>query len=74
MITTIDNTQRVFLLTGDMGLNVFCNLKDIPKAVKSFDDPDSINFFHFWNNRQTKASKKMLNEMFAGNRMNFKIS
>lgn len=69
----VDSTKRVFLLTGDMGKNVFCNLEDIPKAIKCFDDPDEIKIFHFWNSRPRIASKKMLNEMFKYAGMKFKI-
>lgn len=73
MTTNIDNTQRVFLLTGDGNLKVFCNLHDIPGAVNYFDDKDSIYITHFWNNQFRKASKKMLNEMFKAASMKFKI-
>jgi len=69
----IDNSQRVFLLTGDMNTKVFCNLKDIPKAIKMFDDKDSIGIRHFWNDAFKHASKKLLNSMFQAAQMKFRV-
>lgn len=73
MKTTIDNNQRVFLITGDMGQKVFCNLKDIPKALKTFQDKDGVNIQHLWNYSLKRASKKMLNNMFKGAGMKFRV-
>ena len=73
MKTTINNDERVFLLTGDMGRKVFCNLKDLPKAFKSFEDRDAVEINHFWNYKFTRASKKMINAMFKGAGMKFKL-
>ena len=73
METTINNNERVFMLTGDMGKKVFCNLADIPKAVKTFDDPSEITIYHFWNLAQRMASKKMLNGMFEAAQMKFRV-
>lgn len=74
MNTTLDNDQKVFQLVGDMGKQVFCNLSDIPKCVKSFDDQDAITFHYFWNNRPKKISRKKLNEWFKANGVNAKFN
>jgi hypothetical protein len=74
MTTTINNDERVFLLTGDMGKKIFCNLSDIPKAVREFDDPSEIEIFHFWNLDKKRASKKLLNDMFKAAQMKFRVS
>ena len=47
MQTTIDNNQKVFLLTGDMGKTVFCNMADIPAAFNTFEDKDAVKFYYF---------------------------
>jgi hypothetical protein len=74
MKTQIDNGQKVFQLVGDMGRQVFCNLSDIPKALKSFDDKDAVEFFYFWNNRPKKISRRKLNDWFKTNGVNAKFN
>lgn len=73
MQTIIDNSQKVFLLTGDMGKTVFCNLSDIPTAYNSFDDKDEVKFYYFWNATRTHISRKKLNEWLKNNQINFKF-
>lgn len=73
MVTQIDNSHRVFMLTGDMNRSIFCNLNDIPTAIADFDDKDSIKFFHFWNQRQKKVSVNHLNDLFESNQLDFRI-
>ena len=74
MNTQINNNERVFLLTGDMGKKVFCNLADIPNAIKSFDDPSEVEIYHFWNAPKIyKASKRLLNDMFKAANMKFRV-
>jgi hypothetical protein len=63
MTTTIDNNQRVFLLTGDFNKSLICNLKDLEKCFNSFDDKDTVLIQHKWNNRFIKCSKKSIVDM-----------
>lgn len=76
MITTIDNNQRVFLISyqGFKTMNIFCNLQDIPNVLKNeFEKNDKYIISHFWNGKFKRASRKYLNEMFAANKIDFKI-
>lgn len=74
MNTQINNNERVFLLTGDMGKKVFCNLADIPTALNSFDDKSEVEIYHFWNAPKIyKASKRLLNDMFKAAGMKFRV-
>lgn len=70
MITTIDNDLRVFLLTGDMGKKVLCNMQDVEAAIKSFDDPDEVDVKHFWNGRFVKIGRRVLKEQLKANQLN----
>ncbi len=71
MNTTIDNNQRVFHLVGDMGKNVFCNMADVESCIKSFDDPDSVDVYHCWNNRFIKMGRKVLKSQLKANNLNY---
>ena len=65
MVTTIDNNQRVFQVVDSYGKNYFCNLKQLNEVMRENNLVEgyyTIN--HFWNNKQKKASKKLLKEMF----------
>lgn len=73
MQSIIDNSQRLFLITGDMNRHIVCNLHHIPAMIGDFADTDSIRIQHFWNSKFRRASKKMLNEMFEGANMNFRF-
>jgi len=73
MTTTIDNNQKVFLLTGDMGKTVFCNMHDIPAAFNSFEDKDAVKIYYFWNATRTHIGRKKLNEWFKANQINYKF-
>lgn len=74
MITTIDNTQKVFMITGDMNKKVFCNLKDVPNAIRYFDDNTSIEMYMFWNNKRKRVSKRKMNEFFVSNQITERIN
>ncbi len=69
MITTIDNAQRVFLITGDMGKKVVCNMHDVKMAIQSFDDPDGVYISHCWNGRFVKMSWKVLKGQLKANQL-----
>lgn len=74
MTTTIDNNQKVFLLTGDMGKTVFCNMHDIPAAFNSFDDKDAVKLYYFWNATRTHISRRKLSEWFKANQITYKFN
>lgn len=72
MKTTVDNSQRVFLVsftTAFSGQNIFCNLADIP-TVLATRPADKYLVKEFWNGKFTRLSKKTLNEYFAANQIN----
>ncbi len=77
MNTTIDNNQRKFLVQSQgfgNTVDIFCNLKDIPKVLKTaFVPNDEFKVFEYWNRKLKRCSKKHLNEMFAANQITFKI-
>jgi hypothetical protein len=77
MITTIDNTQRKFLVQsqGFSTQDIFCNLADIPTVLKQVFEPhDNYKIFEYWNRRFKACSKKYLNEMFADNNIEYRIN
>lgn len=52
MTTTIDNSQRVFLINrnGFMTRSYFCNLKDIPDILTNqLEKNDSYTISEYWN-------------------------
>ena len=76
MTTTIDNNQRKFLVqsTGWTTTDIFCNLKDIPAVLKqAFEPHEEYKIYEYWNRKLKVCSKKHLNEMFAANKIDFKI-
>lgn len=77
MITTIDNSQRKFLVQSQgfgSQVDIFCNLKDIPTVLKeAFVPHDEYKIYEYWNRKLTRCSKKHLNEMFTANQITFKI-
>jgi len=58
MIVSLDNSQRVFMLSGDMNRQIFCNMRDLEKAFLDFDDKDNVQIFEFWNSTAKKVSIK----------------
>jgi hypothetical protein len=77
MTTTIDNNQRVFLIKrlGFFTREYFVNLADIPTILREQLEPnDEYKILEVWNTKFKVCSKKHLNEMFAANQINFKIS
>jgi len=76
MKTTIDNNSRVFLIhrIGFFTRDYFCNLEDIPVILKTELEPnDQYTISEYWNKKFKRCSKKHLNEMFAANKVDFKI-
>lgn len=73
MTTTIDNNQKIFMLQGDMGRTVFCNLADVPAAFNSFDDRDAVEIYYFWNYAKKRIRKTQLNTWFKANQINAKL-
>lgn len=66
MITTINNNERIFLLNGDMGQTLICNLKDLEKCVNEYSDKDGLKIQHKWNGRFVRCSKKSIIDMLKG--------
>ena len=77
MTTTIDNNQRKFLVQSvgfGNTFDIFCNLKTIPEVLQSEATKNSeYKVYEFWNRKLKRCSKKHLNEMFAANKIDFKI-
>ena len=68
MNTTINNSERVFLLLGDMGKTFLCNIEDFKMCWDQFEDKDGIEVSDKWNGHFKKCSKKsVINMMKAFN-------
>lgn len=77
MKINLDNNQRKFLIQSQ-GLgnqkDIFCNLEHIPEVLeKEFELNEEFKIFHFWNRKLKPCSKKYINEMFEGSKIDFKI-
>lgn len=77
MKINLDNNQRKFLVQSQ-GLgnqkDIFCNLEHIPEVLKKeFQPNEEFKIFHFWNRKLKLCSKKYINEMFEGSKIDFKI-
>ena len=77
MQTTIDSNLRVFLVRpqGYNVRDVFCNLDEIPKVIETaFDQQrDKIVFYHYWDRKFKRISKKELNQLFNCNQIDYQI-
>jgi hypothetical protein len=77
MKITINNNERKFLIQsqGFGGqIDIFCNLHHIQEIIKTnFLPNEQYKIFEFWNRRLKVCSKKHLNEMFAANKIDFKL-
>lgn len=72
MITTIKNNERVFMVTTSVANHYFCNIKDLPNVIKSNDlRAGYYKIFHFWNNKQTRLTKKLLKDMLNAHSIPF---
>ena len=62
MITTIDNNQRVFVVTrlGISTKSIFCNLAQIPDTLKQFELNDEFRIQHYWNFQLNNLIKLLL--------------
>lgn len=77
MKTTIDTTERVFLIhrEGFTNRDFFCNLSQIPDILTNeLEKNDSYTISEYWNKKFKRCSKKHINEMFAAMKINFKIN
>ena len=63
MTTTINNNQRIFLITGDYNQSFLCNIKELEKCYNEIQDKNSIKIQHKWNNRFVRCTKKSITEM-----------
>jgi len=63
MKTTINNSMRIFLVTGDYNQSFICNIEDLEKCCNEIQDKNSIKITHKWNNRFVRCSKKSIIDM-----------
>lgn len=64
MTTTIDNNQRVFLITTSTGKQAFCNSKDFNQVLKDLDTNEGYyKVYHFWNGKQKIINKNALKSL-----------
>lgn len=71
MNTTIDNTQRIFILQG-IGWNTqkyVCNMADIAKCAAQFEANQPYYISHIWNSRIQKLSTKQVIELLEANQL-----
>jgi len=71
MTTTINNNERVFLVTGDWTTSILCNLKDLETVCNEVEDKTTLKIYHKWGNKFQIASKKMIKEMLLA--MDFNV-
>lgn len=70
MITTINNSLRVYQIVTSLGHQYFCNIEDLNRIVK--ENELRAGYFkinHFWNNKAQKVSKKDLKSFFEGSQL-----
>lgn len=68
MITTINNSERVFQIVSGPAKQTFCNLTDINIVVKHYNLKEGFyTIYEFWNNKPRKITSKALKEMFEAN-------
>ena len=73
----INNNDRKFLIQSQgfgSQKDIFCNLHHIPEVLKTqFEPNEEFKIFHYWNRKLKPCSKKYINEMFEGSKIDFKI-
>jgi len=74
-VTLVNNEQRVFqIVKADLGPKQwFVNLAGIPEILQALRPHDKFTVYEFWNTKPRRVSKKLLNEMFEANQINYKI-
>jgi len=70
MITTINNNERLFLVTGDWTTSIVCNLKDLETVCNMVEDKTTLKIYHKWGNKFNVASKKMIKDMLIAMDLN----
>ena len=76
MLIEINTSERVFQVVkmGLVSKQVFCNLRQIPDVLKSeFEKYDEIKIYQFWDYKPKAVTKKLLNEMFSANQIDYKV-
>jgi len=64
MKTTIDNNQRVLLITTSTNNQAFCNPQDFKEVLKQLGTNEGYyKVYHFWNGKQKIISKKDLSNL-----------
>lgn len=70
MHTTIKEGLRVYMIVTSTGKQMFCHIQDLNRIIKEMGaNPGYFKIYHFWNNKQTKISKKDLLKMFEGSQL-----
>lgn len=74
MKTTIDNTERQFLIINQgfgSTKNIFCNLQNIPFILAEYFEPnEEYKIYEYWNRKLKQVSKKFLKELYKANQIN----
>ena len=67
MRTTVNSTERVFMVITSTGKQAFCNIQDLNTVIEQLGTHEGyFKIYHFWNNKQQKASSKLIKEMLQG--------
>lgn len=67
MITTLNSNLRTYMVVGDYGHAVFCNLPELNQVVREMKYRKGyFKIYDFWNNKPKKVSGKSLKDHFAG--------
>lgn len=71
MTTTIDNTQRVFLIqaTGWSSEHYFCNMADIVQCAGKLERHQPYEISHYWNFKFKKLTKNKVIELLEANQL-----
>lgn len=72
-VVTLNNNERIFLMLGDMGKALICNIKDFERCYLSFSDRDALKIQHKWNGRFVRCSKKSIKDMLKAMQLNYKF-
>lgn len=71
MTTTIDNSQRIFILQGS-GWNTqkyVCNMSDIVKCAGEFEMNQPYTISHIWNYKIQKLTVKKVIDLLEANQL-----
>ncbi len=72
MITTINNNERVFMVT-DKQTKVLCNLAGLEGAFNSFESHTYIKIYEIWNYKMLTVPKSRLRPMLTAHQLDNKF-